>query len=223
MIQRSTLLLATAIASLALAAATPARAHSPKSGKHTDSICVAGCRDTARGCRADARGAAELCAASTCSTKLQEAKDACSSAPESEACATARDAAEQCLAPCLAEFKKAIGTCRDDQKGCVTGCPNAAPPQETDPQCVATCRTTLQSCSGTARDAAGACLDQCKGLVAAAQTVCAQGHKGKDCRTAWQAAQTCLQPCGDTLRGALHTCIEVAGGCIGACQNGSQP
>ena len=193
--------------------------HAADSGPKKDRECIRQCRQQYRTCVDAARMEFRMCAQSTCSAEISAVKDACESDPQSEACATARQALRMCLQPCFSALRDSVGTCRTTAQACAAQCPDEPPPPtpgSKDPFCVLQCRLGLGSCLGDARGIALRCANQCSDEVAAARQACADGRSAA-CRVARQAAYECLEACGKALREATNKCLDAARDCVGNC------
>jgi len=88
-----------------------------------DRECVGLCREATHDCRFDAREAGRACLEEAgCDTLRDDYRVACLSEEsdrDSEACAEARTALRECIAPCRDARRDAAGTCREEMVTCL--------------------------------------------------------------------------------------------------------
>ena len=84
--------------------------------------CKGDCFDAARTCFEAAESDALTCAQSTCADQITAGQGACADDLSSEGCRTARNALVDCLDPCLATKRTALGACHATADTCVDGC-----------------------------------------------------------------------------------------------------
>jgi len=187
-----------------------------------DPLCLRDCRSKARTCRGLAQQDARMCAQSTCSDALQKAKDACATDPSSDDCTAARQAARECVQPCLDTLQEALRKCYADTKDCVDGCPDRVPPTPRDPECIAQCRSDLHDCQGRARDNAKTCRDDCSPLLDTARAECSDNPTSTECQDARTALHDCLEPCGQQLGDDMRACLTEVRTCLDKCNLSGQ-
>jgi len=85
--------------------------------------CLAACRADYVHCLGDTRDALSQCRTG-CDDQYKAAREACASDPQSDACKTARDALNTCLAPCRTLVKQDLEKCGTTLGQCAAACPD---------------------------------------------------------------------------------------------------